>query len=194
MSPQPSLHVLTTLGCLSHVNVAFVRAPPPHPSSLLGNRQACWETKAKRFSGQEGGRKGGDVSHAGVGSSSTWGARKQAGGCVSVMVGGGVSSNCPPPPSPLLLVPHYEGRKGTAIFLQTDIKKITKHKSIWGQNYISLTQTLLSWVSSLSLSNCSVVSLCVCVRAHARMHARAQVWVCLFVCTGTCVHLSVSGA
>lgn len=59
MLPQPSLHVLTALGCLSHVNVAFVRAPPPHPSGLLGNRQASWETKAKRFSGQGGGRKGG---------------------------------------------------------------------------------------------------------------------------------------
>lgn len=63
MLPQPSLHVLTALGCLSHVNVAFVRAPPPHPNGLLGNRQACWETKAKRFSGQEGGRKGGGTCH-----------------------------------------------------------------------------------------------------------------------------------
>lgn len=71
MLPQPSLHVLTALGCLSHVNVAFVQAPPPHPSGLLGNRQACWETKAKRFSGQKGGRRGGGMSHAGVASSST---------------------------------------------------------------------------------------------------------------------------
>lgn len=61
MLPQPSLHVLTALGCLSHVNVAFVRAtssqqPPGKQAGMLGNQS------------EEG---GGDVSHAGVASSST---------------------------------------------------------------------------------------------------------------------------
>lgn len=32
-------------------------------------------------------------------------------------------------------------------FLQPDIKKITKHKSIRGQNYLSLTRALLSFLS-----------------------------------------------
>lgn len=156
------------------LNVAFVREPVPRCRGPLGERQAFWETKAKRMAG---GLEG--VSHAGVALSPMWGTREQVGGCVWSGSGGMPRKKS----SPL-----WEKKKNLELyFLQPDIKKITKHKSIRGQNYLSLTRALLSF-PSVSLDpqiSAAFVYESVCVRqkeALKKCLCHSTVWnqICIY--------------
>lgn len=82
-------------------------------------------------------------------------------------------------------IPSYEGEKKESArdlyFLQPDIKKITKHKSIRGENCIfSFTHLSLLHFLSVSLYLLSSAA-CVCVRVR----------VCACVCTIVCAQMCV---
>lgn len=81
-------------------------------------------------------------------------------------------------------IPSYEGEKKESArdlyFLQPDIKKITKHKSIRGENCIfSFTHLSLLHFLSVSLYLLSSAA-CVCVRVRVCLHN--------CVCTNVCVN------
>lgn len=80
-------------------------------------------------------------------------------------------------------IPYYEGEKKESArdlyFLQPDIKKITKHKSIRGENCIfSFTHLSLLHFLSVSLYLLSSAA-CVCVRVRACVFAQLCVHKCV---------------
>lgn len=166
--PWHSFGVLTPFSVSPMLMWHFMREPAAHCHGLQGERQTCCEIKTERWM------------------------------CACVCWGGGVTCRCPIFPHVRLLgegvgvwgwsvprnIPSYEGEKKESArdlyFLQPDIKKITKHKSIRGENCIfSFTHLSLLHFLSVSLYLLSSAA-CVCVRVRVCLHN--------CVCTNVCVN------